>query len=48
MAGKSPRDWIKDIQKTLQNAGFYNGDIDGLFGEQSQAALDDLLDAACH
>jgi len=48
MAEKSPRDWIKEIQKTLQNAGFYNGDIDGLFGKQSQAALDDLLDAACH
>jgi len=48
LAGKSPLDWIKDIQTTLKNAGLYGGDIDGSFGDQSQEALDDLLDAANH
>jgi len=48
MAGESPRDVIKDIQTILQKARFYDGDIDGFFGEQSQAALDSLRNAARH
>ena len=45
---KSPLEWIKDIQIILQSAGFYTGDIDGIFGQGSEDALDDLLDAARH
>jgi hypothetical protein len=52
---KSPRDWLKDIQTILRNAGFYTVDertgqaleIDGLFGPGSKEALNDLLEAAC-
>jgi muramidase (phage lysozyme) len=45
---KSPLEWIKDIQRILQSAGYYQGDIDGIFGQGSDEALDDLLDAARH
>jgi muramidase (phage lysozyme) len=53
VAEKSPREWIKDIQTILRNAGFYTVDargqplqIDGDFGSGSKEALNDLLGAA--
>ena len=43
-----PLEWIKDIQTILQSAGVYTGDIDGIFGQGSEDAFNDLLDAARH
>ena len=52
-AENSPREWIKDIQTILRNAGFYTVDargrplqIDGDFGSGSKEALNDFLEAA--
>lgn len=39
----TPRDRIRAIQAALRDAGHYRGEIDGLFGPLSRAALNALL-----
>ena len=35
--------YIRQIQTTLKNAGYYKGEIDGIWGEKSKAALRQAL-----
>lgn len=39
-------DTLKDIQRSLKEAGFYTRDIDGIWGSGSQGALDKAIAAA--
>lgn len=37
--GKYSKEWVRDIQTCLKNAGFYNGKIDGVKGKKTRRAI---------